>query len=229
MNDLMSCRARGTAARRVDGGLLPSLLFLMVVSNPLTACDITYYQGRERDYFDPANAWAVEDDNRNHCDRNVRTLKGGAIHGTPSMLMPDIDFALRRFPNHPHCLLAVVKYQAKKGYPFFPGEAKFPTAECYVSNAQKRFPKNYFLWTLMGLHKYYNGQYEAAATNFEYVVQNEPNNMEAYYNLGLVRLAMKSYDESVVAAQKAYALGATLPGLRRKLQAAGAWPAAANP
>lgn len=48
---------------------------------------------------------------------------------------------------------------------------------------------------------------------------------EMEYLLGLVLLQLKDFDNAVTHAQAAYSKGYPLPGLKRKLQAAGHWPA----
>ena len=209
--------------------LLIALLLAFVVGLGASAdghaCERTYIPSNPPwDATDPANAWHVNDARQNHCNATVRALKGG-IHGNPRMLMGDIDFALKRIPNHRDCLVPLVKYQAKKGYPFFPEEAKYPSADCYIRNAQSLFPHDMYLWSLQGLNYYYHDDFEAAAKTFQQVVDKQPKNAEAYYNLGLARFQMKDYKASADAAKQAYALGFPLNGLKRKLQKAGAWPA----
>ena len=85
---------------------------------------------------------------------------------------------------------------------FFKEEAKYPTAECYIINAQRLFPHDLYLWSMMGLNQYFRGDFASAATNFEYVVEKDPNNAEAYYNLGLTRVSMKEYDKALAAASR---------------------------
>lgn len=215
---------RGTRTVNLLGSLVVVLLVAMGASSATSACERTYIPSNPPwDATDPANAWHVNDARENHCNATVRALKGG-VHGNPRNLMGDIHFALQRIPNHRDCLNALVKYQAKKGYPFFPEEAKYPTAECYIRNAQSLFPHDLYLMSLQGLNLYYHGKFDASADTFQRVIDKQPKNAEAYYNLGLARYQMKDYKASAAAATQAYALGFPLSGLKRKLIKAGAWP-----
>lgn len=195
---------------------------------PAQACPQTYIESYRFDYLDPAKAWNLEDLSSNHCDANVRRLKGSAKHGVRRLLMHDIDYTLAHMPNHHPCLMAVVQYQAKKGYPFFPEESRFPSAECYLLNAQFLFPHDFYLWSLLGVNHYHLGNYDAAIKAFQAVLEKQPRNAEVLYNLGLTYFAQKDYTKAEEAARKAYELGFPLPGLKRKLRAVGAWSAGAS-
>ena len=50
-----------------------------------------------------------------------------------------------------------------------------------------------------------------------------PESAEIQYNLGLTLLSLGEVDAAARHAHDAYALGYPLPGLRRKLEAAGSW------
>lgn len=216
---------RGARTVNLLGAMLLVLLVGMAVTVDTRACERTYSAANlPKDATDPANAWLVNDVRTYHCNASVRALKGD-IHGNRRKLMSDINYALQRIPNHRDCLTAVVKYQAKKGYPFFPEEAKYPTAECYIRNAQSLFPHDMLLWSLEGLNYYYHDDFKASAATFERILEKQPKNAEAYYNLGLARFQMKDYKASAEAAKQAYSLGFPLKGLQRKLTKAGAWPA----
>lgn len=202
---------------------LAVLWFMCGAAVPALACPKTYIDSYRFDFLDPSKAWNVNDLNTNHCDANVRSLKGSARHGVRHQIMNDIDFTLAHMPNHHPCLMAVVRYQAKKGYPFFPAERRFPSAECYLRNAQYLFPDDFFLWSLLGVNHYHQGKYDAAVKAFLTVLEKQPRNAEVLYNLGLTYFAQKDYTKSEEAARKAYQLGFPLPGLKRKLRAVGAW------
>ena len=50
-----------------------------------------------------------------------------------------------------------------------------------------------------------------------------PEQATIQYNLGLMYVKKKEYEKASAHAQKAYALGFPLPGLKNKLKAAGKW------
>ena len=202
------------------------LMFWMGTLQPAFAqCNNTVADEYRVDYRDdsPSKAWLVKDITQYHCNANVQSLKGN-IHGNPREIMDDINYTLARVPNHRPCLTAVVRYQGKKGYPFYPKQTRFPTAECYLLNARKLFPDDYFVVSLMGVAQYHRGQYEAAAKTFKSALEKQPKNAEVLYNLGLTYFAMKDYPRAAKSAELAYGLGFPLPGLKRKLTKVGAWP-----
>lgn len=210
-------------------GYLLAVLWVAVIQDALAACSTTVLPTYRINYSDKtaANAWLVKDITTNHCNSTVQNLKGD-IHGNPRFIMDDIHYTLQRVPNHRLCLAAVVKYQARKGYPFYPEQVRFPTAECYLLNALQLFPKDYFVHSLMGVNQFTRRQYETAAKTFESVLEQQPNNAEVHYNLGLTYFAMKDYPRAAKSAEEAYRLGFPLPGLKRKLSQVGAWPKPAN-
>ncbi len=209
--------------------LILAALGITAAKNSSATCTSTVLPGYRINYSDktPANAFLVKDITINHCNATVQALRGD-IHGNPRFIMNDINYTLERVPNHRQCLAAVVKYQAKKGYPFYPEQVRFPTAECYLLNAQQLFPKDTYVVSLMGVNQFTRQDYDAAAKTFESVLEQQPNNAEVHYNLGLTYFALKDYSRSAKAATEAYRLGFPLPGLKRKLSQVGAWPPAAN-
>ena len=216
-----------------SGGLCTrSLLFLVLSLGALQGgfaqCNTTADASYRVDYRDQsaAKVWLINDITQNHCNANVQSLKGN-IHGNPRFIMDDIHYTLERVPNHRPCLAAVMKYQSKKGYPFYPNEAHYPTAECYLLNARQVFPDDYFVVGIMGVEQYNRGHYEQAAKTFESVLEKQPKNAEVLYNLGLTYFAMKDYPRAAKSAEQSYGLGFPLPGLKRKLIQVGAWPPAA--
>jgi len=67
------------------------------------------------------------------------------------------------------------------------------------------------------------GQDAAALEQLDAASRLAPDQATIQYNLGLMYVKKKEYDKASAHAQKAYALGFPLPGLRNKLKAAGKW------
>jgi len=78
---------------------------------------------------------------------------------------------------------------------------------------------------LFGLYYHKSKHYQDALTQYLKAESMDPESSEIQYNIGLAYYDLKDYDASVRHAQKAYKLGYPLAGLRKKLIAAGKWPA----
>jgi tetratricopeptide (TPR) repeat protein len=68
-----------------------------------------------------------------------------------------------------------------------------------------------------------DGRIDDAIEQYDEAVKLQPENANINYNLGLVYLKKKDYEQSIVYAKKAYELGFPLPGLRNKLMKTGKW------
>ncbi len=177
------------------------------------------------DMNDPKNAWFLKDNDTYHCDHNVRALTGNARWNRPDALMSDIHWTLTRFPNHYPCMLAVVRYHAKKGYPFHANERQYPNAECYVKGAIEIWPNDAKLWFMLGYFYQLTSRPESSVEAYEKTLELNPAYYDARYNLGLLYTELKQYDKALEHAKAVYAAGYPLPGLRNKLKRAGAWNA----
>jgi uncharacterized protein HemY len=67
------------------------------------------------------------------------------------------------------------------------------------------------------------GQTDKATEQLEVAVNLEPENPNINYNLGLLYVQKKDYEQAKIYAKKAYDLGFPLPGLKNKLMEAGKW------
>ncbi len=154
-----------------------------------------------------------------HFDRGVEALRGHARY--PQNLPGDIDYTLRAFPNHHRALHAMSRYYLTKER-----NNRAPlrySADCYFQRAMALQPADGVVRMLYGLHLYKVGNTDAAEQRFKEALDRSPNDPEVHYNLGLVLAKSKRWDEAKVHAEKAYALGHPMPGLRNKLKRAGHW------
>src|SRR4029077_4516748 len=84
-------------------------------------------------------------------------------------------------------------------------------------------PKAAGTFVLQGIYQYGAKQYPLAIKSLGYALELQPNSVNANYNLALTYLETKQFELANVHAQRAYALGATYPGLRNRLTQLGYW------
>lgn len=150
----------------------------------------------------------------------VESTKGGATGATAG---GDIDYTLRAFPNNPRALLAVARY-AERMKTERPSGLRFPT-ECYFERAIRFTPDDGMPHLLYASYLKERKRLAEARGQLDEAerLRGEPTNFDFDYNLGLMYFDVGSYDKSLEAAKRAYALGAPLPALMRKLKSAGKW------
>ncbi len=128
----------------------------------------------------------------------------------------DFDFILRAFPNHPQALLLMTQLCTQWRGP-----------KCELNSAFERAidvnPKASGTFVALGIYLYRTKHYGDAIQSYQRALTIDNDSMNAHYNLGLTYLETKQYELANEHAQRAYALGAPLPGLRDKLKKAGKW------
>ena len=101
---------------------------------------------------------------------------------------------------------------------------RFPTpAECYFQRAVAFNRNDDNVWLLFGIYLHKLKHYEPALKQYMAAEKLNPDSSNVHYNLGLLLVDMKRYDQAREHAKKAYALGHQLPGLRKRLQTLGRW------
>lgn len=156
-----------------------------------------------------------------HFDNGVEYLRGHAQH--PLNLPGDIDYTLRAFPNHHRALYTMARYQlqvAKKQYNRKPMRY---SARCYFERAMAFKPDDGVVRMIYGVYLFKAGKFEESTQRFQEALERSPNDAEVHYNLGLVLVQTKKYDDALRHAKIAYELGHPMPGLRKQLQRAGVW------
>lgn len=152
-----------------------------------------------------------------HFTPNVERL----VRGATGALGADISYTLEHFPNH-HRALAAMSRLALRDRNRKPHGARY-TIECYFDRALRYRPDDARVHALYGSYLLALGQTASALEQLEQAARLEPDNATAHYNLGLLYVKTKDYEKARASAQKAYALGFPLPGLKRQLVAAGEW------
>lgn len=134
----------------------------------------------------------------------------------------DFGFMLNYFPNHPRALLLMMDtlFQTKRPILF----------EQYITRAIDMFPDTPSSYVVLGIYKHRLGRYQEAIQPYEHALELKPDYADAHYNLALTYVELNQLEKANQHAQRAYALGYPLPGLRTKLQQLKAWdPDAALP
>jgi len=174
-----------------------------------------------RDYlqrFQPRVASFLALTEEHHFNEDVEALRKG-MTAEP---MADIDFVLRSFPNHHRALYSAMQYrlQHKKRWP---KNAKWQKAECYYNRAVNFSPRDLTIRSQFAILQYKFKKFEDALESYQAADRLNPHDPLLLYNMGLTLVKLKRFDEAKQLADRVYAVGFPLPGLRNKLITAGYW------
>lgn len=142
-------------------------------------------------------------------------------------------YTLEHFPNHHRALASMAKLGLRQKSAQ-PHGARY-TVSCFFERAIAFAPHDVTARMVYGNYLLAMGQDATALEQLDAASRLAPEQATIQYNLGLMYVKKKEYDKASAHAQKAYALGFPLPGLKNKLKAAGKWrepppaPAAAAP
>jgi tetratricopeptide (TPR) repeat protein len=150
------------------------------------------------------------------------------IKGTSSTLGGDIDYTLRAFPNHPGALNTVIRVAARNPKSMYLPGGNRPV-ECFFDRAVRFAPDDPAAHTLYGSYLLSVGREADARSHYLTAVELDPDTPSTNYNMGLVYFKAKDMVNANKYAQKAYALGFPLPGLKNLLVQAGKWDVSAAP
>ena len=152
-----------------------------------------------------------------HFSRAVETLTKGMTGSLGAV----IGYTLEHFPNHHRALASMAKLglRLKTAQPT---GARY-TVSCFFERAIAFAPQDVTARMVYGSYLLSMGQDATALEQLDAASRLAPEHATIQYNLGLMYVKKKEYDKASVHAQKAYALGFPLPGLKNKLKAAGKW------
>jgi tetratricopeptide (TPR) repeat protein len=152
-----------------------------------------------------------------HFTTAVETLQSG----TTGPVGGEIDYTLRAFPNHPRALMAMIRLGQRDKTPKPRGT--YYTVECYVERAVQFRPEDTSVRQVRGIYFSMQRKYGQAIDEFSLVIEQQPDNANAHYNLGLAYFETGDYDGARAEAKRALALGFPLQGLKDKLRAKRKW------
>ncbi|MGH8550450.1 MAG: tetratricopeptide repeat protein [Methylococcales bacterium] len=153
----------------------------------------------------------VED---HHFTRQVESL----VQGQSGSIINDLDYTLVAWPNHHRALSSVIQYAILKKEP-----PLHSPPECYLQRAINFIPTDVTPRLLYAIYLHKLGYKEKALQQYKEVEEISPKNPELHYNMGLLLISMKNYEEANIHAQKAYQAGYPLPGLKNQLTKLGYW------
>jgi tetratricopeptide (TPR) repeat protein len=167
---------------------------------------------RANDYYANKASPAVANVELNHLGPCEKRL---AERDYPRTL-GECGFILKVFPNHPTALLLTTQ-----------ACSQWKSPKCMLDDVFDRAvainPRAATTFVVQGIYRHQTRQYEQAIQSFTYALGLDPNSTNAHYNMALTYLDTKQFELANEHAQKAYSLGATLPGLRERLMQAGYW------
>jgi hypothetical protein len=161
---------------------------------------------------------------RRHFTRKVELLQSGESISTPG---PDIDYTLRKFPNHHRALLAMSKLSLQLKTGNVP-EMRY-SVTCHFERAMRFRPDDTVARLIYARHLGLTGRPEEGKSQVKLAATHAKENPLTHYNIGLIALELKDYDAAVKHAQIAYGLGIASPHLRDELTKAGKWTDPASP
>ena len=170
------------------------------------------------DYTDPANRPKhlplVEGA---HFTAQVESLQKGR---TALPIAGDLDYTLRAFPNNHRALYTAIRYwfQGDESGPY---PNTIPPPECYLQRAKNFAPHDPKILLLEGVYLHKRGRLEDAKKCYEQAESRLDYKGELYYNMGLLSIDLKEFDEARDYADKARAVGYPLDGVNQKLKRLG--------
>lgn len=153
----------------------------------------------------------------NHFNENVEFLRKGMT----GSLGEDLGYVLRAFPNHHRALLSLYRLSARERSERISG-LRYPVP-CWYERAIELAPDDAKVRELYAAYLSRSGKNAAALAQYRAALDLGAADSNTYYNLGLLYFEIKEYDTALEYAQKAYAGGFPLPGLKDKLRRVGKW------
>jgi tetratricopeptide (TPR) repeat protein len=153
-----------------------------------------------------------------HFGQSVERLEKGQT----TTAIGDIHYTLSAWPNHHRALNSALKYRLQN-MADWPEDVRVPPAECYLQRAINFSPNDAKPYIMYGLLMHKATQYDKALSAYQTATRLLPNDIITQYNMGLTLVELKKYEEAKTVAEKVYSAGFPLPGLKKKLIAAGHW------
>jgi len=155
---------------------------------------------------------------KHHFTAEVESLRGGI---TSHRIGGDISYTLRASPNHHRALHAMARLAIKEKRPKPKGSPH--TVDCWFERGMRFSPTDAMVPLTYGIYLSQTGKKDEALKMLKRAESLGERGANFHYNIGLVYVDLRMYDDAVKHAKEAYRMGFNLPGLREKLQRAGKW------
>lgn len=155
---------------------------------------------------------------KHHFSSDVENLIEGQTTSNP---LGDIDFVLMVWPNHHRALNTAIRARLRNKDTF--RSTRYTPAECYLQRAMNFSRSDGVVRMLYGILLHQMKDFENALKIYNDAETLEPENLQLKYNIGLVLVDLKRFDEAVIYAEQVYDAQLPLPGLKRKLKEQGYW------
>ena len=153
-----------------------------------------------------------------HFTPEVEALVRGRTSATPG---GDISYTLAVIPNNPRALIAMMRLGEKEKTPQ-PYGSRY-SVECWFDRAIRFRPDDAIVRMIYST--YLNKQGRVADANKELAIATSyaKDNAFTHFNIGLHYFDLKNYDQALIEAHKAMALGFPRSELRDRLKSVGKW------
>lgn len=158
-----------------------------------------------------------------HFTPNVESLVSGK---SSTYVGGDLDYTLRASPNHHRALIAMMRLGEKLKTPQPQGLSY--SVECYFERALRFRSDDSIVRMLYATYLFKNSREPEAGRQLELASESAGDNPFTHYNIGLIYLDLKKYDQALAQAHRAYSLGFTQPALREQLKSLGKWKESAD-
>ena len=204
---------------------ISALLCLLACGGPLAAQTINFenFDYGPYDYTNPLHYRerlpVVE---KYHFNSDVENLRASMPGGT---IGSHILYVIRSFPNHHRALSAFGRLWDRSGSLVKPpaGVGRHQTPDFVYQRALAFAPTDGTVRLLYGIYLDDAGRQPEALQMIDQAAELAPDTADINYNLGLMYLRLGEHDKADFHASKAYDQGHPLPGLRKKMVAAGIW------
>jgi len=202
--------------------IVPALLIVAVLTTQqaqaAVECEAFRWEPERLDFTAAKDQKRLREVESHHFDARVESLIRGKTGQWPG---GDIDFLVRYSPNHHRGLAALVRLSLKDKTPK-PTGVVIPV-ECYLLRALEFTPSDPEVHKIYGTYLARLDRDSEALERFEYAEKLSPDDPIIAYNIGLLLAEKRDFERARFYAQKAYAGGVQLPGLREKLNRQGQW------
>ena len=212
---LISFPARTTCRYRLGASLL-IVAILQSGSLPALAQTRDYALPGGQDYYAPRTTQDEITTLHNVQLYHLGPGKEAVAKGRWDVALKEFEFILRYYPNHPVVLSLVSDLCLKWVAPAC-------DAKGWFQKAIERNPNAAPTYILHGVYLHRSKRINEAVREYRRAIELAPGYADAHYNLGIALADLKQYELANQHAQKSYELGATLPGLRVRLEKLGKW------